>query len=176
MHLETTTAPGDGSTIGPVEAVAPAAPLGPARKLRRASVVMFVTGVLAGLALGIPAGSALSRVTASEGAAAASQGAAMPSPELARLIGESQTRLNEKQPERALAALLAAERLDPKNELIQNNLCVAYMDLGRPDAAIAACKTAILLNGDFQLARNNLAWVQSTRDKASHAAAPPSAP
>jgi tetratricopeptide (TPR) repeat protein len=81
------------------------------------------------------------------------------------MIEQSRQALSAAQPERALSVLREAERVDPKNASIQNNLCVAFMGLGKHDEAIAACNAAIGLQPDFQLARNNLAWAQQERAK-----------
>jgi Flp pilus assembly protein TadD len=126
---------------------------------------MFVVGALLGLALGFPTAYALLR-----------DNSAGDDTKQASLINESRHALENSKPDQALAALLEAERLNPKNETIQNNLCVALIQLQRYDAAIAACNAAIRLKDDFQLARNNLAWAKSARDRARATAAAPSKP
>jgi Flp pilus assembly protein TadD len=132
-------------------------------KVGKTSVAMFVVGALAGLALGFPTAYGLLRETS-----------AVPTTDeearLASLISAGAQALNS-DPDRALAQLLEAERLNPRNPTIQNNLCVALTALHHFDAAIVACNAAILLKDDFQLARNNLAWAKSTRDRAKATAA-----
>ena len=133
------------------------------------TVAMFVVGALAGFALGLPTAYALVR----ENSAAATAG------DYARagqLITESQEALRASQPERALASLLEAARLHPQNEVVQNNLCAALNELHHFEAAIVACNSALSLNKDFVLAKNNLAWAQGASERAKVAAAAASKP
>jgi Flp pilus assembly protein TadD len=136
-------------------------------KVGSKSVAVFIVGVLAGLALGFPAAYALLRPTS----AAAGEEA-----KVASLITQSRQALDSSKPDRALALMLEAGRLNPKSEIVQNNLCVALNELEHFDAAIVACNSALLLKDDFQLARNNLAWAKSARDRAKATAAAPSKP
>ena len=68
-------------------------------------------------------------------------------------------------PGEALRAFQSADQLDPRNAVVQNNLCVANTLLARYDDAVGACKAALNLQPDFQLAKNNLAWALSERAK-----------
>jgi predicted O-linked N-acetylglucosamine transferase (SPINDLY family) len=134
-------------------------------KVGRTLVPLFVVGALAGLALGFPAAYALLRPNT-----------AAQTKKMAFLISDSQEALGSSKPERALALMLEAGRIDPESEVIQNNLCVALNLLEHFEAAIVACNAAIRLNDQFQLARNNLAWAKSARDRAKATAAAPSKP
>lgn len=130
---------------------------------------MFVVGALAGLALGFPAAYALLRENS--GAARGGDDA-----KLGSLITESQQALSTSNPEHALAVLLQAVNLNPKNDAVQNNLCAALNELQHFDAAIVACTEAVLLKDDFELARNNLAWAKAARARAQATAAAPPQP
>jgi Flp pilus assembly protein TadD len=133
------------------------------------SVAMFVVGALVGLALGFPLAYAL---LPADSAVARASGEA----KSALLLTESQQALGSANPERALALLLEAAGLNPKNEIVQNNLCATLNELHHFDAAMVACTAAISLNEGFELARNNLAWAKAARDRAQAAvtaSAPP---
>lgn len=82
------------------------------------------------------------------------------------LLDQSQQAMASARPEQSLAVMLEASRIDPKNQAVQNNLCVAFTLLKRYDEGIAACEAALLLKPGFQLARNNLAWATAERSKA----------
>lgn len=69
----------------------------------------------------------------------------------------------------ALRELLLAEKLDPKNEMVQNNLGLAYFFRERYDLAAQHLHRAIELNPSFTEARNNYARVlieQARHDEA----------
>jgi Flp pilus assembly protein TadD len=86
------------------------------------------------------------------------------------------TYLRQNKPAESLLPLSEAGRLDPKSDAVQNNLCFAYQLLGRTAEARKACERALKLNPANQLARNNLAWVNSPASAAAPAqpaAAPP---
>jgi tetratricopeptide (TPR) repeat protein len=163
------TPPSGGSTDGPSEEAIGTARVAPDPKSDRKSAILFVAGTLAGLALGVPTAYGLFRAGAEQHVEAPSKPVEVVHSALLRLIPESQAALANDQPQRALDMLLEAERIDPKNAVVQNNLCVAYIGLGRHDAAIAACNAALVLDKNFQLARNNLTWAQSVRAKAAPA-------
>jgi Tfp pilus assembly protein PilF len=59
----------------------------------------------------------------------------------------------------AMNELLIAERLDPKNPMIQNNLGLAYLVRGRAAQALEHINRALLLKPDYTDARNNQARV-----------------
>jgi Flp pilus assembly protein TadD len=136
---------------------------------RKRHLGLFVVGALAGFALGAPVAYAL--LPADSAAATAADYA-----KAALLITDSQQALNTANPERALALLLEAVRISPKNEVVHNNLCATLNELHHFDAAIVACNSAILVNEDFELARNNLAWAKGQRDRAKTTAAAPARP
>ena len=75
--------------------------------------------------------------------------------------------------EDAITAAKAALAANPNSANAYNTMAVSYMGLHRVDEAIQAAQTAIRLQPDFQLARNNLAWFQQENAKA---AAQPVAP
>jgi Flp pilus assembly protein TadD len=169
VNQQSTPTP-DGSTDGPTEEASGTTRVARDPKLDRKSSILFVAGALAGLALGVPTAYGLFRASSEQRVEVPSKSTEVVHSALLRLIPESQAALANDQPQRALDMLLEAERIDPKNAVVQNNLCVAYIGLGRHDAAIAACNAALLLDQSFQLARNNLAWAQSARTKAAQAA------
>ena len=57
---------------------------------------------------------------------------------------------------RAMAELLKAEELDPKNPMIQNNLGLSYLVRGRHKEAEQHLRKALQLNPKYTEARNNL--------------------
>lgn len=59
----------------------------------------------------------------------------------------------------AMNELLIAEKLDPKNPLIQNNLGLAYLVRGRADQALNHINQALALKPDYTDARNNQARI-----------------
>jgi tetratricopeptide (TPR) repeat protein len=66
---------------------------------------------------------------------------------------------------RAVRLLDGMTALDPKDAMAWNNLCVAHTLEQEFADGIAACNQAVSLKPDFQLAKNNLAWVSGERDK-----------
>lgn len=77
--------------------------------------------------------------------------------------------LNQGNYPQALKELLAAEKLDPENPVVQNNLGLAYFVRERFDLAEKHISKAIALKEDYTEARNNLATVyieQGQLDKA----------
>ena len=57
-----------------------------------------------------------------------------------------------------VTANLRAIEYDPGSYLAYNNLCSCYNHLQEWEKGAAACRRALELNGDFELARNNLNW------------------
>lgn len=136
-------------------------------------LIGLAAGAVGGLAIGVPVGSSLLGDNPEQPALAAARAPAAVAPaalaavandgKLTAMIEQSRQALNSAQPEAAISVLREAERVDPKNATIQNNLCVALIGVQKYDEAIAACNAAIGLQPDFQLARNNLAWAQSVK-------------
>jgi tetratricopeptide (TPR) repeat protein len=81
------------------------------------------------------------------------------------LVAKGQRSIDEGRPDQAIVEFLEADLLDPRNAVVQNNLCVANTLLRRYDDAIGTCKAALNLEPDFELAKNNLAWALSERAK-----------
>lgn len=73
--------------------------------------------------------------------------------------------INSNQPEKSLEPLEKAKALNPDSAVVYNNLGVAYILLGRIDEGIAACRRAVELDPAFQLAKNNLNWGLSEKEK-----------
>jgi tetratricopeptide (TPR) repeat protein len=65
----------------------------------------------------------------------------------------------------ALPFLERTLRVNPHNELAQNNIAVTLLNLGRPADAEGFCKKAIALNPAFADAHNNLARVLTALDR-----------
>jgi tetratricopeptide (TPR) repeat protein len=62
-----------------------------------------------------------------------------------------------RRPERATAALRAADRVEPDNPIVLANLGIVLSDAGRPAEALPALERALSLDPDFHEARFNLA-------------------
>jgi len=73
--------------------------------------------------------------------------------------------INAGQPGAALPLLDALVAEDKANTVAWNNRCVAHTLLRDYGDGIADCKQAVALNPGFQLAQNNLRWVDGERDK-----------
>jgi Flp pilus assembly protein TadD len=61
----------------------------------------------------------------------------------------------------SLDVLERAEQLNADVFVLHNNRCIAHAQLGEVSAAVRACRRALELDPGSQLARNNLAWVQT---------------
>lgn len=90
------------------------------------------------------------------------------SPEFVQQIGASRTLLESGQADEALVVLEQTREASPDAFAVHNNLCVAYADLGRRQEAISACRIAVELDPTSQLAKNNLAWVNSLPSDITH--------
>jgi tetratricopeptide (TPR) repeat protein len=66
---------------------------------------------------------------------------------------------------RAVPLLETMTAANPKDAMAWNNLCVAHTLLQEYADGITTCNQAVSLKPDFQLAKNNLAWVSGERDK-----------
>jgi tetratricopeptide (TPR) repeat protein len=82
------------------------------------------------------------------------------------LLNESMTLYDQRRYAEALDAARGAVSLDPTFAEGYNNMAVGFAGLAMWDEAIAAAEEAVRLKSDFQLARNNLAWVRQERAKA----------
>jgi tetratricopeptide (TPR) repeat protein len=145
--------------------------VGATAMMDRRYLVGFIAGSLVGLAFGVPSGHALLRGGGDESPSAVlvpvpPRAVAPHEGSVASLIDEGRQALRNGQPERALATTLQAERLDPNDANVKNNLCAYLGELHRYDEAVAACNAALRLQPGFKLARNNLEWVQAERSKA----------
>jgi tetratricopeptide (TPR) repeat protein len=67
----------------------------------------------------------------------------------------------------AVASSKAAIAANPESADAYNNLAVSYMALRLYDEAIQAAQDAIRVKPDYQLAKNNLAWIQREKAKAT---------
>jgi protein O-mannosyl-transferase len=74
--------------------------------------------------------------------------------------------IDAKQPERAIPVLLAVVAEDKNNAPAWNDLCVANTLQESYSIAIEECRRALVLDPNFQLARNNLKWAEDERKKA----------
>jgi len=88
------------------------------------------------------------------------------SPTAANRINLSLAYINDNQPGRAIPVLNSIIGEDEKNALAWNNLCVANTMLSAYKTAIEDCTRALQIAPDFQLARNNLKWVEDENRKA----------
>jgi tetratricopeptide (TPR) repeat protein len=72
--------------------------------------------------------------------------------------------------EEAIASAKTALAADPNSADAYNNMAVAYLGLRKYPEAVRAAEEAIRLKPDYQLAKNNLAWIQ--REQANPTAPP----
>jgi Flp pilus assembly protein TadD len=84
--------------------------------------------------------------------------------EFEREIERARVALNAGKARDSLVPLARAARLRPGDFAVHNDYCVAYGLLKQKRAAVAACRRALEIAPDNQLARNNLAWVQSLEE------------
>jgi tetratricopeptide (TPR) repeat protein len=75
----------------------------------------------------------------------------------------------------AIAAAKTALSANPNLPDAYSNMAVSYLALRKYDEGIQAAQEAIRLRPDYELAKNNLAWIQREKAKAS-APAPPLPP
>lgn len=66
--------------------------------------------------------------------------------------------LNVGDPAAAVRSFEQTTRIDPKSAIAFNNVCAAYNGMGKWTQAMEACKKALSLAPDMQLAKNNLAF------------------
>jgi tetratricopeptide (TPR) repeat protein len=94
------------------------------------------------------------------------EGLVRTSPTADNRINLSLAYINDNQPGRAIPVLNAIIGEDEKNALAWNNLCVANTMQLAYKTAIEDCNRALRIAPDFQLARNNLKWVEDENRKA----------
>jgi len=78
---------------------------------------------------------------------------------VAEFIGRSAALIQNKDFYGSIVFSKRALELDPNVAPAYNNMCIAYGELKKWNKAIDACRRAVELNPDFQLAKNNLDWV-----------------
>ncbi|HVZ33945.1 MAG TPA: hypothetical protein VG963_16070 [Polyangiaceae bacterium] len=83
-----------------------------------------------------------------------------------RQIEAARRLLDAKHARESLVPLARAQRLQPDSFAVYNNECVAYGLLDRKQEAVDACRHALSIDPSSDLAKNNLAWVQSIQEKA----------
>ncbi|MAE72953.1 MAG: hypothetical protein CL675_02575 [Bdellovibrionaceae bacterium] len=66
----------------------------------------------------------------------------------------------------ALAELLSAEKLDPENAAVQNNLALAYLVRDKVDLALVHVRRALELKPDYSDARNNYGHILTLNGQA----------
>lgn len=66
----------------------------------------------------------------------------------------------------ALRMFQSVAEENPQDELAYNNICATLINLTQYHSSIEACKQAIELRPDFELAQNNLAWAEYELEKA----------
>jgi len=54
---------------------------------------------------------------------------------------------------------------NPKGELAFNNIAAAYGNMNNYDAEIEICKRALAINPNLDLAKRNMAWAESQKNK-----------
>jgi tetratricopeptide (TPR) repeat protein len=91
--------------------------------------------------------------------------AAKSAPSFGNYLNLSVAYINSHQPEKSLAPLEMAKKINPRSAVVYNNFGVAYLLLKRYDEGIAACRKAIELDPSFQLAKNNLNWGLAEKEK-----------
>jgi tetratricopeptide (TPR) repeat protein len=72
-------------------------------------------------------------------------------------LTQSLSYINQKQYELSIAACISALMINPNYDLAYNNLCWAYMKLGRWDDAIMLGEKGLKINPNNELLKNNLA-------------------
>lgn len=81
------------------------------------------------------------------------------SPLTSRILEQSQQYMKQKEPQKAISLLKSATFINPSSPALFNNLCVFYGIQKEYDLGIDACKHALSIDPNFQLARNNLTWL-----------------
>jgi len=86
-------------------------------------------------------------------------------PTVVNMLNLSVAYTNNKMPGKSIIVLNRALKLEPNNAMIYNNLGVAYTLLQQYQNGIMACAKAITIDGNFQLAKNNLKWATDENNK-----------
>lgn len=81
------------------------------------------------------------------------------------LLNKGVEYINQKKYEESIQITLEVLDINPNNKFAHNNIGFAYGNLGVWDKGIAYCKKAIELDENFQLAKNNLTWMQREQAK-----------
>lgn len=91
---------------------------------------------------------------------AALEEAARANPSTANRLNLSLAYINTGRPAQAKTVLLAAAAAEPRSAAVWNNLCVAQIELQELKDAANDCEQALVLDPNFQLAKNNQKWAQ----------------
>ena len=67
--------------------------------------------------------------------------------------------------EKAVDVCIQLLKFAPNNKLAYNNMCASYNQLKEWDLAKAACKNALTIDPNFQIAKNNLNWANRELNK-----------
>ncbi len=67
--------------------------------------------------------------------------------------------------DRCVYASSLALKLRPNYVEAYNNICIAYVRLGKKEPAVAACESALAIDPHFELARNNLELARSLKSE-----------
>ena len=116
------------------------------------------------------AASADSTAAASQTVEGAGQAASL-SPTAENRLNLANAYIQSNQPRRAVPILNAILNQDNSNARAWNDLCAAHNMLMEFDVAMDACKNALRVQPDFQLAKNNLDWAEQQSAKARSAIA-----
>lgn len=76
-----------------------------------------------------------------------------------RILEQAQLYMDKNQPQKALSLLESAVFINPSHPHIFNNLCAFYGIEKKYHLGIHACESALAIDPNFQLARNNLLWL-----------------
>lgn len=86
-------------------------------------------------------------------------------PSYDNLINLSALYLNNNMAKKALPLLFKCDSLSPSNMIVYNNFGIAYMQLLDYDRAISSLQKALQIDSTFQLAKNNMNWAKSEKEK-----------
>lgn len=86
-------------------------------------------------------------------------------PSYDNLINLSALYLNNNMAKKALPLLFKCDSINHSNVVVHNNFGIAYMQLLDYDKAISSLQLALQIDSTFQLAKNNLNWAKSEKEK-----------